>query len=238
MNDYTFQSNMSEEKQELNESETESDVSKSSFRNVTSSRKNHLQTLFKARRQCLALLKQDTHREGMSFGDVGDSLSSDEETEDVQHLECVAESNDVKPMSGPLLEIMIKLKDYQPVLNRMRKLNIPVEVRIRNLTYTVQVNQNMRLETVFSTSMFYRVYKWYKGMVSGMKDNSPNMVSKRVLDDISLELKPGKMYLVLGPPASGKTTLMRCIAGLLHPHAGERLEGAVTYNGREMKVSR
>ena len=64
---------------------------------------------------------------------------------------------------------------------------------------------------------------------------------KPVLSDINLVLKPGRTYLVLGPPESGKTTLLKAIAGRLpvgknvldgkpsknRPHQ----EGRIEYNG-------
>ncbi len=43
----------------------------------------------------------------------------------------------------------------------------------------------------------------------------------RVLDDISLKLAPGEFVALLGPSGCGKTTLLRSVAGLLAPDAGE-----------------
>lgn len=50
---------------------------------------------------------------------------------------------------------------------------------------------------------------------------------KLVVEDISLELKPGQVLTLLGPNGSGKSTLLRTIAGL-HPLAGGqiRIDGA------------
>ena len=42
-----------------------------------------------------------------------------------------------------------------------------------------------------------------------------------VLDDVSFAVAPGCCPAVLGPNASGKTTLLDTIGGLLHPQAGE-----------------
>ncbi|OPX38813.1 MAG: hypothetical protein B1H11_04040, partial [Desulfobacteraceae bacterium 4484_190.1] len=41
------------------------------------------------------------------------------------------------------------------------------------------------------------------------------------LDDVSLEFKRGKLYTILGRTLSGKTTLLRTIAGLETPQKGE-----------------
>ncbi|MGV2451610.1 UNVERIFIED_CONTAM: ABC transporter ATP-binding protein [Ralstonia mannitolilytica] len=43
---------------------------------------------------------------------------------------------------------------------------------------------------------------------------------KKVLNDINLQYEPGKIYYLLGPNGFGKSTLLRCIAGLHHPQKG------------------
>jgi len=49
---------------------------------------------------------------------------------------------------------------------------------------------------------------------------------RRVLEDVDLELFAGEALAVVGPNAAGKSTLVRALAGLLEPSAGEvRLRG-------------
>jgi putative ABC transport system ATP-binding protein len=43
----------------------------------------------------------------------------------------------------------------------------------------------------------------------------------RVLRDVSLELYPGQVLLLMGPSGSGKSTLLAVISGLLRPDRGE-----------------
>ena len=41
------------------------------------------------------------------------------------------------------------------------------------------------------------------------------------LDDIDLDLEPGRPYVLLGPTTAGKTSLMRIMAGLDRPTEGK-----------------
>ncbi len=43
---------------------------------------------------------------------------------------------------------------------------------------------------------------------------------RRVLSDISLTLKPGKILTLLGPNGAGKSTLVRVVLGLVAPSDG------------------
>ena len=54
------------------------------------------------------------------------------------------------------------------------------------------------------------------------------------IEDISFELKPGELLLIAGSSGCGKTTLARCINGLIpRSYRGER-KGSVMLNGREV----
>lgn len=49
---------------------------------------------------------------------------------------------------------------------------------------------------------------------------SKSFGSKRVLNDISLEVETGEILAVMGSSGGGKTTLLRCISGLIAPTEG------------------
>ncbi|KAL8139417.1 hypothetical protein V2J09_005438 [Rumex salicifolius] len=53
-----------------------------------------------------------------------------------------------------------------------------------------------------------------------------------ILHDVSGSIKPNRMTLLLGPPSSGKTTLLLALAGKLDKAL--TVNGKVTYNGHEM----
>lgn len=55
------------------------------------------------------------------------------------------------------------------------------------------------------------------------KNVSKKYGSFLALQDVSLEIKPGKIYGLLGPNGSGKTTMIKLINNLLTPTSGEVL---------------
>lgn len=55
---------------------------------------------------------------------------------------------------------------------------------------------------------------------------------KTAVDSISLKLEPGRIYAMLGPNGSGKTTWMKMAAGLIKPTSGE-----IIYKGEQIGVS-
>ena len=46
-----------------------------------------------------------------------------------------------------------------------------------------------------------------------------------VLEDVSVEIRPGETFAVIGRSGSGKSVLLKCLVGLLEPDAGEVIVG-------------
>ncbi|MDK1030516.1 MAG: ABC transporter ATP-binding protein [Planctomycetia bacterium] len=53
-----------------------------------------------------------------------------------------------------------------------------------------------------------------------LEDVSLRLDSRFALDEVSLAVRPGEYFVLLGPTGSGKTLLLECIAGLRRPDAG------------------
>jgi len=134
-----------------------------------------------------------------------------------------------------------------------------VEVRVRDYSYHIPIKMDApTVKTVGNQSVCYATYEFFRRIhqyrmakkagirrASFWRPNSAGDVllpfqKKPILSDINLVLKPGQTYLVLGPPASGKTSLLKAIAGRL-PEARKRdgepvkdkphQEGRIEYNG-------
>ena len=62
-----------------------------------------------------------------------------------------------------------------------------------------------------------------------LKNVSMSFQDRRILDDVSLQVQPGEIMVVIGPSGAGKSTLLRLMIGLLKPDAGQ-----IWVDGREI----
>jgi len=62
--------------------------------------------------------------------------------------------------------------------------------------------------------------------------------SRPAVDDVSLASEEGEYLVLLGPSGCGKTTLLRTIAGLEQPSAGDVLIGGIRMNGLPPRARR
>ncbi|GLJ18676.1 hypothetical protein SUGI_0333120 [Cryptomeria japonica] len=137
-----------------------------------------------------------------------------------------------------LLDRLVKVadQDNERLLQRLREridrvgIILPeVEVRFGNLNVEVDVHVGGRaLPTLYNFSA-----NMVEGILQSLRLYKGNKTSMTILHAMSGMVKPGRMTLLLGPPASGKTTLLLALSGKLDKSL--RVEGSVTFNGHSMK---
>ena len=71
-------------------------------------------------------------------------------------------------------------------------------------------------------------------------DNVSLQLNKRqILSNISLDLHPGKIYGLVGNNGCGKTMLMKCICGFVHPTGGQIQDKIIviaSHNAEDIEV--
>ncbi|KVH93844.1 AAA+ ATPase domain-containing protein [Cynara cardunculus var. scolymus] len=164
-------------------------------------------------------------RKGIFTNIVGDSKEVDVNKLEVEELKLVLDR---------LLNSAEE--DWKRFFDRMRRrfdavdLEFPkIEVRFQNLNVETYVHVGSRaLPTITNfivnmTEGFLRQLRIYKGKRRKLT----------ILDNVSGIIRPSRMTLLLGPPSSGKTTLMLALAGRLGHHL--QTSGKITYNGHSLK---
>lgn len=99
--------------------------------------------------------------------------------------------------------------------------NPECEIRFQNLKYTADVVVGGQQKATVGGAL--------RSMLCFCK--AKRVAEKRVLHNVSGVLKPRTMTLVLGPPGSGKSSLLKALAGRLNGQKG--LSGKVLINGRQ-----
>ncbi|KAG2492873.1 hypothetical protein HYH03_008788 [Edaphochlamys debaryana] len=139
-----------------------------------------------------------------------------------------------------LLETVMETRDQdnmrlmQKVAERLERVGLSfpgIEVRWQGLTVEAEVPTRAAVIPTLATA----AASILRGCVSPLLPKRTGGGGRRVLlNNVSGVLKPGRMCLLLGPPGSGKTTLMRALASQLHKvYKNLNFTGSITYNGKK-----
>ncbi|XP_027349846.1 pleiotropic drug resistance protein 1-like isoform X2 [Abrus precatorius] len=136
-----------------------------------------------------------------------------------------------------LLERLVRIaeEDNEKFLLKLRDridrvgIDLPtIEVRFENLNIEAEAHVGTRALPTFTNFMVNIV----EGLLNSLHILPNKKQHVNILQDVSGIIKPGRMTLLLGPPSSGKTTLLLALAGKLDPKL--KFSGKVTYNGHGM----
>ncbi|KAL3633436.1 transcription factor [Castilleja foliolosa] len=165
----------------------------------------------------------DRLRKGLLFGSRGANeidvhdLGYEDKKSLVERLVTTVEDDNEK--------FLIKIR------NRIDRVGIDIptiEVRFEHLSVDAEAQSASRALPTF--------VNFNINMIEGILNKLHILPSRKkafsILKDVSGIIKPGRMVLLLGPPSSGKSTLMLALAGKLDPSL--KTSGRVTYNGHGM----
>ncbi|KAF5193457.1 Pleiotropic drug resistance abc transporter [Thalictrum thalictroides] len=148
---------------------------------------------------------------------------------DIEHLDTQERKNLVERLvrvaEDDNEKFLLKLKER---MDRVDIKNPTIEVRFEHLNVSAEAYIGSRaLPTVINVPV---------NLLEGFLNQLHILPSRKkhlsILHDVSGIIKPSRMTLLLGPPGSGKTSLLLALAGKLDPTL--EVSGKITYNGHEM----
>ncbi|XP_024979261.1 pleiotropic drug resistance protein 1-like isoform X3 [Cynara cardunculus var. scolymus] len=166
----------------------------------------------------------DRLKKGLLFGSTGPSNEID-----IDNLGM--------PERKRLLDRLVNAadEDNEKFLLRLRNridrvgIELPtIEVKFEHLTVEADIKTGSRALPSF-INFFYDFAEVFLSFLHVLPNTKKHIT---ILDDVSGIIKPGRMTLLLGPPSSGKTTLLLSLAGGLAKEL--QISGKVTYNGHEL----
>ncbi|KAI3803438.1 hypothetical protein L1987_31589 [Smallanthus sonchifolius] len=166
----------------------------------------------------------DRLKKGLLFGSTGpsqevdiDNLGFEDRKRLLDRLVNTADEDNEK--------FLLKLR------NRIDRVGIDlptIEVKFEHVTVEADINTGSRALPSF-INFHIDIFEMFLSLFHLLPNSKKHIT---ILDDVSGVVKPSRMTLLLGPPSSGKTTLLLALAGKLDKEL--KSSGKVTYNGHEL----
>lgn len=197
-------------------------------------RDGHMDRLLRDKRNSMRIL----------FPDHIDSFATEEEDEEMGDVEGFTKS---MAISNQKMDFEVQsefVRSLQQLIGSIGGVEavgqLPaLEIRLNNFSFKVPSRANGPSKDGIATvaTPLYKMKATLKKYLLYYKRHKKEKLVTSVLSNVNLVLKPGKMYLVLGPPQSGKTSLLKAIGGSLPQgyfpsgyKEKEYLTGQVFYN--------
>jgi len=176
-------------------------------------RDGHMDRLLKDKRKSMRML----------FPDQADSCASLDEDEEMGADGDLSQSVETSMQKKEFEEQSEFVRSLQQIIDGMpggagAMGALPdLEIRLKNFSFKVPSRANCPDKDGIATvaTPLYKMKATLKKYLLYHKREKKEKQVTNVLSNVNLVLKPGKMYLVLGPPQSGKTSLLKAIGGSL-----------------------
>ncbi|KAI7741348.1 hypothetical protein M8C21_029253, partial [Ambrosia artemisiifolia] len=129
----------------------------------------------------------------------------------------------------PTEQMLLDVRELDPQARQGVGITLPtVEVRFQNLSVEADCYVGDRaLPTLINAAR-----NIIESLLASVGISFAEKAKLGILKDVTGMIKPGRMTLLLGPPSSGKTTLLLALAGRLDPAL--RVDGEISYNGHKL----
>lgn len=180
-------------------------------------RDGHMYRLLRDKRKSMRIL----------FPDQIDSFASEEEGEDEEDEEMGATESLTKSMtiSNQKMDFEVQsefVRSLQQFISNIGGVEavepLPaLEIRLKDFSFKVPSRANGPNKDGIATvaTPLYKMKAVLKKYLLYHRRQKKEKLVTNVLSNVNLVFKPGKMFLVLGPPQSGKTSLLKAIGGSL-----------------------
>lgn len=123
------------------------------------------------------------------------------------------------------------LEEVETLINTIMEFmrNLDFNVEFHDLTMTTKVGKGNQISSVSSA---------LRSLLSCFFCQTGSKEEVDILSHLTGRIAPRKLTLLIGPPQSGKSVLLKALAGRLRPLGGATLAGEVYYEGDNIKSGR